>query len=445
MKCTVCGREVDEDQSFCVYCGAPVKQSIVSEEKISQTKICKNCGAILDPEDAFCTQCGLPVSDADAKEPTAKEKGRAKGGKAGRLILVVLGLLVVAFIGCFLADQYGLFDPGAEGPAASEDADEDEPVYGEAKPTERVPEKEAEPEELPPAANTDGIDVEAVVLQIRDRYDKIVSGISSNSYDITVVEEGVTAYSEQDQVKAIIVKEDYDGEEYARNYYYDGDKLFFAYYEGSDSHRFYFNGDQLIRWRYCSDAADSSKAVNYDMESTTSYLQWEERVKNDALDLENKWRDVLNARNHAPQINAANIREADATSYLEESNYNIVHSPERAIDGDLTTGWVEGVSGQGIGESITLYFDGMYLVSGIEIYAGYQKNNDVYNKNSRPKELYVEFSDGSGESYILNDINGVQTVQFTNPVVTDSITLRIDSVYLGSKYEDTVITEIVPY
>lgn len=51
--------------------------------------------------------------------------------------------------------------------------------------------------------------------------------------------------------------------------------------------------------------------------------------------------------------------------------------PGNVIDGDLTTGWVEGVSGQGIGETITVYFDGTYLVSGIEIYAGYQKSDDL--------------------------------------------------------------------
>ena len=145
------------------------------------------------------------------------------------------------------------------------------------------------------------------------------------------------------------------------------------------------------------------------------------------------------------QISSAKIRDADASSYLEESAYNIVHMPGKAIDGDLTTGWVEGVSGQGIGETITVYFDGAYLVSGIEIYAGYQKSDDLYHKNSRPKEVYIAFSDGSGESHILNDVNNVQNIQFIDSVITESISLRIDSVYPGNKYEDTVITEISPY
>ena len=63
-----------------------------------------------------------------------------------------------------------------------------------------------EPEGLSVTVNSDVIDVEATVLQIRDKCDKIVNGISSNAYDIIAVDEGVIAYLEQDQIKAIIVK-----------------------------------------------------------------------------------------------------------------------------------------------------------------------------------------------------------------------------------------------
>lgn len=170
----------------------------------------------------------------------------------------------------------------------------------------------------------------------------------------------------------------------------------------------------------------------------------DDTVITEAVDLENK-RDMVDLEKEVPRIDAANFRNVRATSYLEESKYNIVHSPERVIDGDLTTGWAEGVSGQGIGESVTVDFDEEYLVSGIEIYAGYQKTESLYNKNSRPKEIYLEFSDGSGEVYILEDTKDVQNMEFAVPVITNSITLRIDSVYPGDKYEDTVITEMVLY
>jgi len=39
MKCTECGREIGDNQKFCKYCGAPVKQIIVSVENTSKIKI----------------------------------------------------------------------------------------------------------------------------------------------------------------------------------------------------------------------------------------------------------------------------------------------------------------------------------------------------------------------------------------------------------------------
>ena len=136
-------------------------------------------------------------------------------------------------------------------------------------------------------------DVEDIVLQIRDKYDKIVDGISSDSYNVITVEEGILAYADQDQIKAVVVKKDYDGSDYNRRFYYDEGRLFFAYYEGIDSSRLYFDGDQLLRWRYCPDAADVSSAVNHDLEDTFEYYQWEIQALSDSESLLNAWRFAL--------------------------------------------------------------------------------------------------------------------------------------------------------
>ncbi len=103
---------------------------------------------------------------------------------------------------------------------------DNEPGHEEAKPMETMLYKETGLKDPSVTANTDVIDVEAIVLQVKSKYDKIVNGISSNSYDITVVDEGVTAYSEQDQIKAIVVKKDYGGYDYVRKFYYDGGSCF---------------------------------------------------------------------------------------------------------------------------------------------------------------------------------------------------------------------------
>ena len=142
-------------------------------------------------------------------------------------------------------------------------------------------------------------------------------------------------------------------------------------------------------------------------------------------------------------VSMSNVLSVTATSSLSE--YNMTHSPDRVIDGDLSTGWVEEASGQGIGESITIYFDDYYKVNGFLIHAGFQASSDLYDKNSRPEEIKISYSDGSYETYTLVDINDEQEIHLSESVVTDSVTFTILSVYEGYKYEDTVISEIYIY
>lgn len=55
------------------------------------------------------------------------------------------------------------------------------------------------------------------------------------------------------------------------------------------------------------------------------------------------------------------------------------------------------------------------------------------------------FSNGDSQTVILQDVNGPQDVAFTMPVETGSITIIISSVYSGSTYEDTAISELSFY
>ena len=86
--------------------------------------------------------------------------------------------------------------------------------------------------------------------------------------------------------------------------------------------------------------------------------------------------------------------------------------------------------------------DDTYAVSGFVINAGYQKNTEVYDNNSRPKELIVTFSDGQSFMVELDDYYGAQKVVLDSSIETTSVTFTINDVYPGGKYEDTVISEI---
>lgn len=134
------------------------------------------------------------------------------------------------------------------------------------------------------------------------------------------------------------------------------------------------------------------------------------------------------------------IVESSASSELRE--YGMTYAAGLAIDGDLETGWVEGISGQGEGESLNLKLSETSVVKGFTIWAGYHKSSDAYGKNSRPKSIRVSFSDDSSMSFELEDSMNAQTFYFDNPVETESVIFTICSVYPGTKYEDTVISEV---
>lgn len=141
-----------------------------------------------------------------------------------------------------------------------------------------------------------------------------------------------------------------------------------------------------------------------------------------------------------PEIRMRDVKDVSASSYLSEKN--IKHVPDRIMDGDTTTAWVEGVEGNGEGESITFTFGDLYVVSDIKIWNGYQKSEDLYYKNARPSELELEFSDGSTERISLQDTSsGFQEFALERHV-TSYVKIKIISTYDGSKYEDTVISEI---
>ena len=119
--------------------------------------------------------------------------------------------------------------------------------------------------------------------------------------------------------------------------------------------------------------------------------------------------------------------------------------PTLVRDGDLTTAWVEGARGQGEGESITLTFDTTCSVSGFKISAGYQKTKELFEKNSRPKEIEILFSDGASCRVTLEDHMSEQTVNLSRAVESQTLTIRLISVYPGTTYTDTAISEIIPF
>ena len=166
-------------------------------------------------------------------------------------------------------------------------------------------------------------------------------------------------------------------------------------------------------------------------------------------------------------------------------------------DGELDTSWGEGVEGDGIGETIIipcLYLD---FIKKIEIFTGYAKTKDLWEKNNRPRNvrlfiLKCERDEETGnlspalddvvckditvidEQYAtLKDVYGWQELPLDKSILKESseerqncfkndknrlisnehcyafgtdifyfLGIQILSVYEGTKYQDTCISEV---
>ena len=92
--------------------------------------------------------------------------------------------------------------------------------------------------------------------------------------------------------------------------------------------------------------------------------------------------------------NSVTVSSVDASSTLTEGSNTTKYHRNNVTDHSMLTAWVEGASGNGIGESITLNLDGEQLVHGFRIASGYMKSNTTYNENAAPTKLGIELSGG---------------------------------------------------
>ena len=148
-----------------------------------------------------------------------------------------------------------------------------------------------------------------------------------------------------------------------------------------------------------------------------------------------------NQVNRTKNLNTINILNSECSSILHDST-NKNYGSTKVLDGDFSTVWSEGVSGYGNGEWIILDFDNIYTVKKIKIVNGLVNKNNGYYNNNRPKSLTLQFSDGSSQNINLEDDNiGYQVVNI-NKVETSYVKFVINSVYYGTKYDDTCIADI---
>lgn len=148
---------------------------------------------------------------------------------------------------------------------------------------------------------------------------------------------------------------------------------------------------------------------------------------------------------HEPQLIDYPVSKATASS----TYYGDVksHDVKNLLDDDPNTNWCEGVSGFGEGEHILLEFKDTYRLCSVRIRGGNRASERLFYGNGRPKDVTLTYSDGTSESFQLEDEMKSQLLVPSVPVDTDSLKITIDSVYEGAYREgvdkDTVISDII--
>jgi len=130
--------------------------------------------------------------------------------------------------------------------------------------------------------------------------------------------------------------------------------------------------------------------------------------------------------------------KASSTLAHKDNKYVVIHVVDRQTD----TSWVEGKTGDGIGESITIILSKKTKIKNIQINNGYWEEK-YWSMNNRVKDIKIISDSGSSLIQTLKDIPGEQTITLPEEWEVKELTFLIQSVYPGSKWQDTALTEII--
>ena len=311
--CPSCGNAAQDGAKFCRFCGKPLPAYPAS----ASAGRCSRCSSFLPSGAAFCMVCGAPAPKQPPvpkpqpqpepappqPKPVPKPKPSPKFKNTKQLLfnilmaaaalLALLGVVVGALyvtgnLGYVTDFVHDLIHP--ETPDAPPNVPDGDLPNGskqdDSKQDDSLPDGSKQDDTLPddvaptpsPIDTLSAEEFEAAITHIRELYNEIESNRQAGTYDAYDPENGVVYYFSDDDLIAITTQPNVENNAYRRFYYYQDGVLFFAYYEGSDSYRFYFCQGRLIRLRYTPDTAVSNTAANYDQATTENYLKWECRV-----------------------------------------------------------------------------------------------------------------------------------------------------------------------
>jgi len=138
------------------------------------------------------------------------------------------------------------------------------------------------------------------------------------------------------------------------------------------------------------------------------------------------------------------ITAHQASSTHAEENA-IAYDATRTTDGKLGTAWVEGKDGSGLGEWLELDLGSEKEIDEIRVWGGLWFSQDMWTRANRPRQIEIEFSDGTTATMNLADAMEPGRLALPAPKQTSKVRLRISQVYAGTTWLDTAISEVQVY
>ncbi len=136
------------------------------------------------------------------------------------------------------------------------------------------------------------------------------------------------------------------------------------------------------------------------------------------------------------------VLKAEASSSIEQDGYD--NTADVTLDNDATTSWQEGVDGDGVGEYLYYKLSKNYDVKYITFKMGNWRDQKNYTENNRPKQITIWCGDKYFEVTIPDGMTEY-CVELSDDVNCSEIYVVIDSVYKGTAWDDTCISEVGIY
>lgn len=175
----------------------------------------------------------------------------------------------------------------------------------------------------------------------------------------------------------------------------------------------------------------------------TGYLPKDNYIVTAKINNESEYGITLESiKNYNSEI--SKFDKVKASSELNEDS--TIYSADNATDDDLSTAWIEGTSGYGIGEYLLYESNEEVSISGLVITNGYAKTQQILNDNAKVRMLELQFSDGSKFQCELNEYPSIlgysDYISFGKEIKTKSVKVSILEIYEGLAYKDTGISEL---